>query len=76
MRTIGVIAGDGVGPEVVREGLAVLDLVAKRDGLNFERKTFDLGADRYLKTGEVLSDESLEALKKCDAIYLGAVGDP
>jgi 3-isopropylmalate dehydrogenase len=76
VRTIGVIAGDGVGPEVVREGLAVLDQVARRDGLDFELRPFDLGAERYLKTGEVLSDESLEALKKCDAIYLGAVGDP
>lgn len=76
MRTIGVIAGDGVGPEVVREGLAVLDVVARRDGLDFERKAFDLGAEHYLKTGEVLSDASLAELKTCDAIYLGAVGDP
>ena len=76
MATIGVIAGDGVGPEVVRHGLAALDRVAHAHGLTFERVPFDLGSDRYLKTGEVLPDSVLEDLRKCDAIYLGAVGDP
>ena len=74
--TIGVIAGDGVGPEVVREGLALLDDVAGLDGLRPELIEFDLGGDRYLKTGEVLPESALEDLRKCDAIYLGAVGHP
>lgn len=76
MRTIGVIAGDGVGPEVVREGLLLLDELAKRGGPKFQTKPFDLGADRFLRTGEVLPDAEMEALRGCDAIFLGAVGRP
>ena len=76
MATIGVIAGDGVGPEVVREGLAVLGDVAGLDDLRPELVEFDLGGDRYLRTGEVLPDSVLEELRTCDAIYLGAVGRP
>ncbi|MGZ8623639.1 MAG: 3-isopropylmalate dehydrogenase [Actinomycetota bacterium] len=71
---VGVIPGDGTGPEVVREGLKVLDAV--RDGFATELVGFDLGADRYLRTGEVLPDEELEQLRALDAIFLGAVGDP
>lgn len=71
---IGVIAGDGTGPEVVREGLRVLEAV--REGFETELVPFDLGAERYLRTGEVLPDEELEGLAGCDAIFLGAVGDP
>jgi 3-isopropylmalate dehydrogenase len=71
---IGVIRGDGTGPEVVAEALKVLEGV--RDGFEVEPVEFDLGADRYLRTGEVLPDEELERLKGCDAILLGAVGDP
>ncbi len=71
---IGVIAGDGTGPEVVREGLKVLDSV--REGFSTDLVEFDLGADRFLRTGDVLPDEELERLKGCDAVFLGAVGDP
>jgi 3-isopropylmalate dehydrogenase len=71
---IGVIRGDGTGPEVVREGLKVLDAV--RDGFDVELIDFDLGADRYLRTGDVLPDEEFDRLRGCDAIFLGAVGDP
>ena len=71
---IGVIPGDGTGPEVVREGLKVLEAVRK--GFEVELEEFDLGADRYLRTGEVLPDEELERLKRMDAIFLGAIGDP
>ncbi len=76
MATIGVIAGDGVGPEVVREGLAILGDVAGLDGLRPELVEFDLGGERYLATGEVLPDSAMEDLQRCDAIYLGAVGHP
>ena len=71
---IGVIRGDGTGPEVVGEGLKVLEAV--RDGFDVELIGFDLGADRYLRTGDVLPVEELEQLGGCDAIFLGAVGDP
>jgi 3-isopropylmalate dehydrogenase len=71
---IGVIPGDGTGPEVVREALRVLDVF--RDELKVDLVHFDLGAERYLRTGEVLPDEELVRLAGCDAILLGAVGDP
>jgi 3-isopropylmalate dehydrogenase len=71
---IGVIRGDGTGPEVVGEGLKVLDAV--RLGFEVDLVDFDLGADRYLRTGDVLPDVELERLAACDAIFLGAVGDP
>jgi 3-isopropylmalate dehydrogenase len=71
---IGVIRGDGTGPEVVAEALKVLEAV--RDGFDTELVEFDLGADRYLRTGETLPDEELEQMRGCDAILLGAVGDP
>jgi len=71
---IGVIRGDGTGPEVVGEGLKVLEAV--REGFDVELVDFDLGADRYLRTGDVLPDAELERLAACDAIFLGAVGDP
>jgi len=71
---VGVIAGDGTGPEVVREGLKVMEAV--RDGFSTELVAFDLGADRYLRTGETLPDVELNGLRACDAILLGAVGDP
>jgi 3-isopropylmalate dehydrogenase len=71
---IGVIRGDGTGPEVVREGLKVLEAV--RDAFEVELVELDLGAERYLRTGEVLPDEELARLREMDAILLGAVGDP
>ncbi|MFM7719483.1 MAG: 3-isopropylmalate dehydrogenase, partial [Actinomycetota bacterium] len=71
---IGVIPGDGTGPEVVREGLKVLEAV--RDGFEVELVGFDLGGERYLRSGEVLPREELDALRGLDAIYLGAVGHP
>jgi 3-isopropylmalate dehydrogenase len=71
---IGVIPGDGTGPEVVREGLKVLEAV--REGFEVELVEFDLGAERFLRTGEVLPEEDLVQLAACHAIFLGAVGDP
>jgi 3-isopropylmalate dehydrogenase len=76
LATIGVIAGDGVGPEVVRESLAVLEDASRREDFRHELVPFDLGGERYLTTGEVLPDAVLEELRRCDAILLGAVGHP
>jgi len=71
---IGVIRGDGTGPEVIGEGLKVLEAVrAHRFDVNLAE--LDLGADRYLRTWEALPDEELAQLAACDAIFLGAVGD-
>jgi 3-isopropylmalate dehydrogenase len=69
---VGVIPGDGTGPEVVREGLKVLGAV----GVSVELVEFDLGGERYLRTGEVLPDEELARLREMDVVLLGAVGDP
>lgn len=73
---IAVVGGDGIGPEVVAEALKVLDAVERLEGFSTERTSFDLGGRRYLATGEVLSDATLEELRGFDAILLGAVGTP
>jgi 3-isopropylmalate dehydrogenase len=69
---IGVIGGDGIGPEVVGEAL----LVARESGVELKEIPFELGAAHYVATGEVLSDEVLSRLAETDAILLGAVGPP
>ncbi len=76
MQKIGVIPGDGIGPEVIAEARKILDVVAEKHSLTFEFEEFPLGAGHYLKSGEVLSDETLQRLSKKDAILLGAMGDP
>jgi len=73
---IGVIPGDGTGPEVVREGRKVLGAVAAAEGFALDPVEFDLGGERYLRTGETLPESVLEELRALDAIYLGAVGHP
>ena len=78
MKTINlaVIAGDGIGPEVVHEGLKVLDVVAKKYELEFKKTAYDLGAAYWHRTGVALPDETMAELAKADVILLGAVGDP
>ncbi|MEW6067992.1 MAG: 3-isopropylmalate dehydrogenase [Nitrospirota bacterium] len=73
---IAVIPGDGTGPEVIREGIKVLDAVSNKSGFKINFNYYNLGGERYLKTGETLSDDILAELKKYDAIYLGAIGHP
>lgn len=73
---IAVIPGDGIGPEVTNEGLKALAALDKRFGLGVQTSMFDLGADRYLRTGEVLPESAVEAMAGCDAVLLGALGDP
>ncbi len=73
---IAVINGDGTGPEVMREGLKVLNAASTKFGFELNTTDFDIGAARYLRTGEVLPDSILAELKLNDAIYLSAVGDP
>jgi len=69
---IGIIGGDGIGPEVVAEALRVVDAT----GVDYERVDFDLGGARYLRDGEVLPAADLEAIRALDAVLLGAVGTP
>ena len=76
MKRIAVIPGDGIGKEVVREGLKVLEYFNGKDGLNLSFEEFDFGAECYLRTGELISDADLKKLETFDLIYLGAVGDP
>jgi 3-isopropylmalate dehydrogenase len=73
---IAVVPGDGTGPEVVAEGLKVLKAVGASQKIKYEFVHYDLGGERYQKTGEILPDSVLEELKKFDAIYLGAIGHP
>jgi 3-isopropylmalate dehydrogenase len=73
---IAVVAGDGIGPEVVAEGLRVLDHVAAAEGVQVETTSYDLGARRWHATGECLPDTVLEEIRGHDAILLGAIGDP
>ena len=73
---IAVIGGDGIGPEVVAEGLKVLSAVTSGTGLKVSTTEFDLGARRWHATGETLPDSAMEEIRGHDAILLGAVGDP
>jgi len=73
---LGVIGGDGIGPEVVAQGLKVLDKIGTQIGVSFERQNFDLGAGLWHRTGEVLPESVMTDLAKCDVILLGAIGDP
>lgn len=73
---IPVIAGDGIGPEIIREGKKVLRSVSERMGFVIEWVDLPYGTDHYLKTGELLPDGELEELGKYKVIYMGSVGDP
>ncbi len=73
---IAVLPCDGVGPEVIAEGLKVLNAACAKHGVKLETVEYDIGAERYLRTGELIRDEEMAELSTMDAIYLGAVGHP
>ena len=73
---IAVIPGDGIGHEVVPEGLRVLEAAGKKFNLSFDLTHFDYSCERYAKTGRMMPEDGLEQLKKFDAVFLGAVGYP
>lgn len=74
---IAVIAGDGIGAEVINEGIKVMKRVSELDGrLSFEFTHFPWGCEYYLEHGKMMASDGLEQLSKFDAIYLGAVGFP
>ena len=78
MRTfnIAVIAGDGIGKEVVPEGIRVLDAAGKRFGFQFNWHPFDWSCETYARTGRMMPPDGLQQLRRFDAIFLGAVGHP
>jgi 3-isopropylmalate dehydrogenase len=73
---IALMPGDGTGPEVLREGVKVLDAVCQKYAVKLNYTHYDFGGERYLRTGETMPDSGIEALKKHDAIFLGAIGHP
>jgi len=73
---IGLIPGDGTGPEVVAEGMKVLEALARKYGITFRFREFHVGGNRYLRDGVLLPDTMVEELRTMDAIFLGAIGHP
>ncbi len=73
---IAVIRGDGIGPEVISEGKKVLDAVSEFENFELEWIEYPHGAEHYLKTGELIGEDTLKELERCDAIYFGSIGDP
>lgn len=74
---IALIPGDGIGPEIINEGVKVIEKVAELNNFEIEWVEYDNGADKYLETGELITEATLEEIKNtCHAIYLGALGDP
>jgi 3-isopropylmalate dehydrogenase len=76
MYRLAVIPGDGVGPEVVDEGLRVLRRIEELEGIQFDIVTYPFGAEHYLKSGELMPDSVFTEFRDMSAILLGAIGDP
>jgi 3-isopropylmalate dehydrogenase len=75
-RSFGVLPGDGIGVDVTREAVKVLQATAEIESCELELESFDYGAERYLTTGETLPDEALQRFRDFDAVFMGALGDP
>jgi len=73
---IAVIRGDGIGSEVISEGKKVLEAVSELESFEFEWIEYPHGAEHYLMTGELIGEDTLKELERCDAIYFGSIGDP
>ena len=73
---IGVIGGDGIGPEVTREAMRVLDAAADVYGFAVRRTEYPFGSEHYFETEEIFPEAAFEEVKGMDAVYLGAIGDP
>ncbi len=76
MHRIALLPCDGIGPEVTAEAMKCLDVAAKKFGVQYETIPYDIGGDRYLRTGDIITDAEMAELAQMDAIYLGAVGHP
>jgi len=73
---LALIPGDGIGPEIIREGKKVIEAASKIYGIEINWIEYPFGAEHYLKTGELLPDSALKEIQDLDAIYFGAIGDP
>ena len=73
---IAVIPGDGIGKEVMPEGMRVMEAAGKKFGIEFEWDEFDWSCERFAKTGSMMPEDGLKQIEKHDAVYLGAVGFP
>ncbi len=73
---IAVIRGDGIGPEIISEGVKVLDAVSELDNFELEWVEYPHGAEHYLSTGELINEDTLKELEQYDTIYFGCIGDP
>ena len=73
---IGVLPGDGTGPEVVAEALKALKAISDAEGIEFHLTRYDIGGERYLAKGDLLPDSVLSELRAMDASLLGAIGHP
>lgn len=73
---IALIPGDGTGPEVLREGVKTIQAAADKNNFKLDFAQYDLGGERYLKTGEILPDSVLNEFRNFDAVFLGAIGHP
>ena len=76
MYNIALIPGDGIGPEIIREGKKIIKATSSKYGIEINWIEFPFGAEHYLKTGELLPDSALKEIEDMDAIYFGAIGDP
>ena len=76
MYNLALIPGDGIGPEIIREGKKVIEAASKIYGIEMNWIEYPFGAEHYLKTGELLPDSALKEIQDLDAIYFGAIGDP
>src|ERR1700726_489906 len=73
---VAVIAGDGIGREVVPDGLAAMEAAARRYGFQFQWRDFDWSCETYARTGRMMPEDGLDQLRPFDAVFLGAVGYP
>lgn len=73
---IAVIRGDGIGPEIISEGVKVLDAVSELDNFELEWVEYPQGAEHYLSTGELINEDTLKELAQYDTIFFGCIGDP
>lgn len=76
MKHLAILPGDGIGPDVICEGMKVLEAIAEISSFQYDSEYYDIGSERYLRTGELITEEEYVALAKKDAIYFGAIGDP